>query len=153
MKILKRKATNTVIAAASVTSIESSGEICCDGTIYGDCTLENCEVIEDVTLPEKFVGGAYSYADGIWTLVNAEWVERVFPVPTLTMRQARLGLLARELLDDVEAHVATMPKASQIEWEYATEVRLDYPLVLELAALLNMSEDEMTGFFEFAELL
>ncbi len=72
---------------------------------------------------------------------------------TISMRQARLELLNRGLLDAVESHVATLSRAAQIEWEYLVEVRRDYPLVVELATLLNLSETDLDAFFESAKLI
>ena len=40
----------------------------------------------------------------------------------VTMRQARLELLSRGLLDDVEAMIAAAGREAQIEWEYASLV-------------------------------
>ena len=153
MKIIKRKETNIVITAMTTTSIEENGTIRCDDVIYADCTLENCEVVDNVTLPPKFVGGCYTYTDGVWACVNTAQVEKVFPTPTVTMRQARLELLNRGLLDAVESHVATLSKAAQIEWEYSVEVRRDYPLVVELGSLLGLSESDLDAFFESAKLV
>lgn len=153
MKILKRKETNIAIVAMTTTSIEENGTIRCDDTIYADCTMDNCEVVDSVELPNKFVGGCYTYIDGVWVCVNAEQVERVFPTPTVTMRQARLELLNRGLLDDVELHISTLSRAAQIEWEYSVEVRRDYPLVQELATLLNLSESDLDDFFDSAKLV
>ena len=45
------------------------------------------------------------------------------------MRQASLALLNAGLLDDVEALVATLPRAYQIEWERASVVQRDNQLV------------------------
>ena len=153
MKILKRKETNIVITAMTTTSIEENGTIRCDDVIYADCTLENCEVVDNVTLPNKFVGGCYTYTDGVWACVNTSQVEKVFPTPTVTMRQARLELLNRGLLDDVELAMSGMTKAAQIEWEYSVEVKRDYPLVLQIAGALNMTEVDMDLFFENAKLI
>ena len=153
MKILKRKETNIVITAMTTTSIEENGTIRCDDTIYADCTLENCEVIDNVTLPNKFVGGCYTYTDSVWACVNTKQVELVYPVPVITMRQARLCLLNRGLLDDVESHVATLSRAAQIEWEYSIEVKRDYPLVVELGNLLGLSETDLGAFFDDAKLI
>ena len=66
------------------------------------------------------------------------------------MRQARLQLLALNLLDAVNTVIATMPQSAQIEWEYATEVRRDNPLVLGLQASLSMTDSEMDLFFSNA---
>jgi hypothetical protein len=153
MKILKRKETNIVTTAMTETSIEENGTIRCDDTIYADCTLENCEVIDNVTLPNKFVGGCYTYTDGVWACVNTKQVELVYPVPVITMRQARLCLLNRSLLDDVELAMSGMTKAAQIEWEYSVEVKRDYPLVVELGNLLGLSETDLDAFFDDAKLI
>ena len=54
--------------------------------------------------------------------------EQVITVPqVITMRQAKLVLLKAGILDDVDAAVANADRATQIEWEYATEVRRDWP--------------------------
>ena len=66
------------------------------------------------------------------------------PAPTpsvpasITMRQARLALLSIGLLDDVDAAIAAIPdpvqrKAAEIEWEYATVIERNSPLVQSLA--------------------
>ena len=153
MKILKRKETNIAITAMTTTSIEENGTFHCDDVIYADCTLENCEVVDDVTLPHKFVGGCYTYENGVWACVNTAQIEKVFPTPTISMRQSRLELLNRGLLDAVESHVATLSKSAQIEWEYSVEVRRDYPLVVELGSLLGLSETDLDAFFESAKLI
>lgn len=70
------------------------------------------------------------------------------PVPSaISMRQARLQLLEMNLLDAVNSAISSMPQAAQIEWEYATEVKRDYVLVLQLQLGLNMSDDDMDTFF------
>lgn len=52
------------------------------------------------------------------------------PVPQqVTMRQARLELLARDLLDDVEAVIAAAGREAQIEWEYASLVERSNPVI------------------------
>lgn len=153
MKILKRKETNIAIVAMTTTSIEENGTIRCDDVIYADCTLENCEVVDNVTMPIKFVGGCYTYIDGVWDCINQKQVDLVFPTPTISMRQARLKLLEMGLLDDVELAMSGMTKAAQIEWEYSVEVKRDYPLVLQLAGALNMTESDMDNFFESAGIL
>jgi hypothetical protein len=74
------------------------------------------------------------------------------PVPdSVSMRQARLALLGAGLLDAVEATIAAMEgaegKAAQIEWEYATEVRRDSPLVAGLTAALGLTEEQLDSLF------
>jgi hypothetical protein len=69
------------------------------------------------------------------------------PVPSVvTMRQARLALLAAGLLDDVEAAITT--DADRIEWEYATTVMRDSPLVQSLSASLGLTDAQLDALFE-----
>ncbi len=82
-------------------------------------------------------------------LTDGELRERV-PV-AVSMRQARLALLAAGLLQLVNAAIASLPgtegEAARIEWEYATEVRRDSPLVAALAGPLNLGEAELNQLF------
>lgn len=72
------------------------------------------------------------------------------PPPVLssvTMRQCRLELLARGLLDAVETAMATLPQEAQIEWEYATQVNRNSGFVAQMATLLEFSEADTDAFF------
>lgn len=70
------------------------------------------------------------------------------PVPTqLTMRQTRLALLHAGLLDTVSSGVSQMSKASQIEWEFASSVTRDNPLVFTIAQTLGLSEVDLDNLF------
>lgn len=72
----------------------------------------------------------------------------VLPVPTtLTIRQAKLVLLAAGLLDDVDAAVAGADRATQIEWEFSTEVRRDWPTLVAMATALGMSDSQLDDLF------
>jgi hypothetical protein len=74
--------------------------------------------------------------------------ERQAAIPdVVSMRQARLALLAAGLLDSVEAAIAAAPPAARIEWEYAADVRRDYGLVLMLAAALGLTEQQLDDLF------
>ena len=85
----------------------------------------------------------------------AEWVVSYVPpepepepVPTvLTMRQARLVLLAAGLLDDVEAAVAAADRATQVEFEYAAEMRRDWPTLIAMATALGMDAAQLDDLF------
>lgn len=65
----------------------------------------------------------------------------------VSMRQARLALLAAGHLDTVESAMAMQPKAAQIEWEYATEVQRNSPLTTAMAAVLELSEAQLDELF------
>lgn len=71
------------------------------------------------------------------------------PAPGLlvTMRQARLALLAAGLLDAVEAAVGRAERPVQIEWEYATVVERNSPLVVTIAAGLGLDAAAIDALF------
>jgi hypothetical protein len=69
-------------------------------------------------------------------------------VPTVvTMRQARLALHGAGLLEAVEAAVAGADKAVQIEWEFASELRRDWPTLVGLATALSLTDAQIDGLF------
>ncbi len=70
------------------------------------------------------------------------------PVPVvLTMRQARLALLASGKLPAVDAAITALPvgqrEAARIEWEYAATVERSSALVQMLADALSLDMDEL----------
>ncbi len=86
------------------------------------------------------------FRGGSWEVVQADPV--VEPVPTVvTMAQAQLALLAAGHLDAVEAAVETMPREAQILWRKANTVVRGDPLLIELAALLGLSETDVDALF------
>lgn len=106
--------------------------------------------------PEWFVVGmlAQREADGQILPVTPEEIQDAAPTPrvmAVSMRQARLALLDAGLLDQVEAAIAAMPgtagQAAQIEWEYATEVKRDSPLLAGLVQALQLDEDMLDLLF------
>jgi len=72
------------------------------------------------------------------------------PIRTIDARRLRLALLQLNLLDKVESAIATLDKSAQIEWEYATIIKEDYPLVLALADNLKL---DTKAIFDVASLL
>lgn len=85
----------------------------------------------------------------------AEWVSSYVPpepepepVPhVLTARQAKRVLLAAGLLDDVDAAVSQADRETQIDWEYATEMRRDWPTLIAMAAALGMTDAQLDELF------
>ena len=69
------------------------------------------------------------------------------PVTQVSMRQARLALLAADLLDDVEAMIVQADRAVQIEWEYATVVDRASPLVEAIGTALNLTDVQIDALF------
>ena len=69
-------------------------------------------------------------------------------VRSIDMRRLRLALLQMELLDGIDAAIAAQSKAAQIEWEFATDVKADHPLVGALATAMSLDID---AIFDLAE--
>ena len=74
------------------------------------------------------------------------------PVPTVvTMRQARLALLAAGLLPNVDTAIAALPEpkksAAKIEWEYSQEVQRHNGFVGVLAPVLELTADQIDALF------
>lgn len=64
-----------------------------------------------------------------------------------TPRQARLALQQAGLLAAVEAWIARADEATRIEWEFATEIRRDWPPIAVCASALGLSEAQLDGLF------
>lgn len=76
----------------------------------------------------------------------------------VTMRQARLALLAVDLLDEVEVAInsisdAQQRKAAQIEWEFASTVEKNSPLIQMLAPSIGLDQVALTSLFNTARSL
>jgi len=110
----------------------------------------------DVEPPAPFVPNAWQ-----WDEDNQTWLEydsvaidavRNPPAPPLVIpqsispRQARLKLLEAGLLDELEA-IITTNRAWQIEWEYATEVKRDSPLIDAVASEAGLTSDQIDSLF------
>ena len=72
---------------------------------------------------------------------------------SVTMRQASLALLNAGLLDDVEALVANLPRAYQIEWERASVVQRDNQLVEIVRQQQGMTSGQIDDLFALAATL
>jgi hypothetical protein len=73
------------------------------------------------------------------------------PRSQVTMRQARLALLASGHLSQVDALIQALPEAERaavrIEWEYAATVERDSPLVALLSQALLLDADALDALF------
>ncbi len=79
-----------------------------------------------------------------------EWKRK--QIASISMRQCRLMLLRMGLLESVETEMEK-DKVLSIEWEYATEIVIDNPLVLMLSQKLGLTEEARVTMFEEARLL
>ena len=105
-------------------------------------------------LPPVPAGGQVPrFVDGAWVLEDPAVLVAPYtePVPQqVTMRQARLELLERGLLDDVEAAIAAAGRAAQIEWEYATTVERGHPVIAAVQQQQGLSDADMDDLFREA---
>ena len=68
----------------------------------------------------------------------------------VTMRQARLELLSRGLLDDVEAMIAAAGREAQIEWEYASLVERGNPVIAGVQQQQGFTDAQIDDLFRGA---
>lgn len=107
-----------------------------------------CPEDSDIAVPG--VLGEYIEAD--WLTMRDDEMRARSKVPqAVTMRQARIALLDAGLLEAVQTSVATMPGAegerARIDWEYALEVRRDWPLIGYMAGDLGLTDGQVDALF------
>ena len=93
--------------------------------------------------------GVYVQAD--WETMRDDEMRARNPVPSqVTMRQARLELLKRGLLDDVEAVITAAGRAAQLEWEYAAVVERINPAVAAVQQQQGLTDAQIDDLFREA---
>ena len=93
--------------------------------------------------------GVYVQAD--WETMRDDEMRARNPVPQqVTMRQARLELLKRALLDDVEAVITAAEREAQIQWEYASDVERSNPVIVIVQQQHGMTDAEIDDLFREA---
>lgn len=104
---------------------------------------DNC-----ITAPDEWDGNfdRWKVVDGVLTAIIPQVV---------TPRQAKIALLQAGLLDDVEAGIEAIAdpatkRLAQIEWEYAHEVRRDWPLLNQIAAGMGITDAQLDELFRVA---
>ena len=121
--------------------------------------INNYDHIEplDTTL-EQYLGVGIGW---LWTKERGFYSldilpqEPINPVPQMVfMRQARLALLEVGLLDNIEQIINLMPEPlkseARIEWEYAAEVRRDWPTLNQIVDHLNLTSEYVDELFILA---
>ena len=97
---------------------------------------------------EMEVSEAELSADELADVESAQYVAPTVQVPqVITIRQAKLALLAAGLLDDVDAAVSAADRATQIEWEYATEVHRSWPKLTAVQAVAGLTDEQVDDLF------
>lgn len=94
------------------------------------------------------------HTQGSITEAEAIALESIKVPQVVTMRQARLALLQSNLLTTVtDAIAAGADEAMKIEWEYATEVKRDWPSLIALATTLGLTSAQLDDLFTLANTL
>lgn len=110
-----------------------------------DTDAAGAALVGAILAPGANIG--WNYANG--TFSEAAPTETV---PTsVTMRQARLALLAAGKLAAVQSAIDALSEptktAAQIEWEYSNEVQRHNGLVAALGPALNLTSDQIDTLF------
>lgn len=93
--------------------------------------------------------GVYVQAD--WETMRDDEMRARNPVPQqVTMRQARLELLKRALLDDVEVVITAAGREAQIQWEYTSVVERSNPVIAIVQQQHGMTDAEIDDLFREA---
>ena len=101
----------------------------------------------DTTPPDgQRHSGAFTDVDGVPTPV----FEAMPPPAVVSAAQARIALLAANLLTSVTAAVDLADDATKIWFEYATEWRRDNPIVEALGSSLGLSSSDIDDLFRAA---
>lgn len=116
--------------------------------IYPKHVVEGAAIIEVDALPDDYAPGRYTF-DGSFVRIPDPVITP--PVPEIvSMRKARRALLTAGLLDDVEASIAAASREVQIDWEFATEVRRDYPILKEIQSVQGLTDAQVDDLFRLA---
>jgi hypothetical protein len=109
--------------------------------IVGTATDDYVGPMEFITAPDGFDVNRmadYQVIDGVLTVI----------VPaSVTMRQARLQLLAIGKLAEVDTAVATMGQDAQIAWDYSSIVERNHALIAPMQQLLGYTDAQMDELF------
>jgi hypothetical protein len=95
-------------------------------------------------IPNAPNGDWKAYED--W-LADGNLPEPADPLPVVVRetdaRRLRLALLQLGHLPTVTTAVSSLGEAAKIDWEYATSIKEDYPLILALATNLKLDTKEI----------
>jgi len=159
MKTIIRNSTSHSLYIFPEDAIVSVGDnsIVTPNLIIGDLNSSNATLVENVTPPDDWTGGKYMYTGGEWVLEDSwasfedvQWRKTA----EVTMRQARLSLIAAGQLDTIETAIASLPAEQKVyaetEWQFATKIERLSPTVELMKSALSWTDAEMDQMFKVA---
>lgn len=123
-------------------------ELTIEEIIAKDIPVSEYLVIDDSELPDRQYREQWRISNGAVIVDSSMINEMPKPIREIDARRLRLALLELGVLDKVEPALSSLPKAAQIDWEYATTIREDYPLVVSLSEALDL---DVTQIFDKAQ--
>lgn len=125
-----------------------------EGDVVVNITMASDEVITE----NGWVVSDTAKIGDTWNGIVFETPAPLVVVPqSVTMRQARLALLAQGLLSNVDTVINALPEpdksAAAIEWEYSQTVERNRPFVLTLGAALGLDSAGLDSLFTLAATL
>jgi hypothetical protein len=98
-------------------------------------------ILDDSELPDRIDRDRWKIQG------NSVIIDESIPLPEtireIDARRLRLALHQLNLLNTVETAIATLGRTAQIEWEYATIIKENYPLVISLSTDLGLNVSEI----------
>jgi hypothetical protein len=114
---------------------------------------EGCVEVTEEAWQKALDSKANAYIDGVFFRKDFRSKEEILgEIQPISMRQCRLKLLSMGLLELVDTEMQK-DKELSIEWEYATEIMINNPLVCMLSEKLGLNEQARVKMFEEARLL
>lgn len=113
---------------------------------YTDATNKVVHVIDEDGISR--ISGLLSIVPEGETILPADPVPT--PIAIVTPRQARLALKSAGLLTAVTDWIATADQETQIDWEFATEIRRDWPPIAACATELGLTDAQLDDLFTLA---
>jgi hypothetical protein len=117
-----------------------------------DGRVANVILVDSLELLPNLVDGESANIGDLWD--GSVFIPQPVPVVVpdiVSPRQFRRALIQWGLLDTVEAYMATASLEIRTDWEYATEIRRDYPAWDQLAAAVGKTIADVDALFCLAE--
>lgn len=119
---------NTIVATVNEAQSAYLDNICIDAAIYG--------------------GGIGWTWDGNKLIAPPPPPEPAPVVPTeITNWQAKKQLIIDGVYDQVNSAISTMDVDAQVDWNHAAVFKRDYPLILQMQALLGRTDADTDAYF------